>query len=46
MIVPPAGSCGAAKDRMDNQPDMKCYDWFFCVRKIDREKVFAAIMKK
>lgn len=34
VIVPPAGSCGTAKDRMDNQGDMKCYDWFFCTRKL------------
>jgi peroxiredoxin (alkyl hydroperoxide reductase subunit C) len=46
VIVPPAGSCGAAKDRMEKQPDMKCYDWFFCVRKIDREQVFEKILKK
>ncbi|MBU1243674.1 peroxiredoxin [Myxococcota bacterium] len=46
VIVPPAGSCGAAKDRMENQKDMKCYDWFFCVRKISKEQVFEKIMKK
>lgn len=47
LIVPPAGSCGTAKDRMDaNDPDMKCYDWFFCTRKLDKEKVLDAILKK
>jgi len=47
LIVPPAGSCGTAKDRMDaTDPDMKCYDWFFCTRKLDKEKVLDAILKK
>lgn len=36
VIVPPAGSCGVAKDRMEeNHPDMKCYDWFFCTRSLN-----------
>ncbi|MBU1070312.1 peroxiredoxin [Myxococcota bacterium] len=46
VIVPPAGSCGAARDRMESQKDMKCYDWFFCVRKISKEQVFEKILKK
>ncbi|MGI6174744.1 MAG: peroxiredoxin [Christensenellales bacterium] len=34
MIVPTAGSCGAAKERMDNQTDDQyCLDWFMCFRK-------------
>lgn len=32
VIVPPAGSCGVAKERMDNTGDMTCYDWFFCTK--------------
>lgn len=35
VIVPPAGSCGTAKDRVegdDNQVDY-CLDWFMCFRK-------------
>ncbi len=32
VIVPPAGSCGVAKDRMDNK-DIVCKDWFFCTKK-------------
>ena len=40
VIVPPAGSCGVAKDRMEaNDPDVKCYDWFFCTKKLAKEKV-------
>lgn len=46
LIVPPAGSCGTAKERMDGKEDMKCYDWFFCTRKLDREKVLGAIQKQ
>jgi peroxiredoxin 2/4 len=46
VIVPPAGSCGVAKDRMDGKEDMKCYDWFFCTKKLDKDKVLGAILKK
>jgi len=46
VIVPPAGSCGVAKDRMDGKEDMKCYDWFFCVKPIAKEQVFEKILKK
>ena len=34
VIVPTAGSCGTAKDRMDNQTDEQyCLDWFMCFKK-------------
>lgn len=34
VIAPAAGSCGAAKDLMDNQSaDQYCLDWFLCFRK-------------
>jgi len=46
VIVPPAGSCGVAKDRMDGKEDMKCYDWFFCTKKLPEEKVWAEVKKK
>jgi peroxiredoxin (alkyl hydroperoxide reductase subunit C) len=47
VIVPPAGSCGVAKERMETKSeDIKCYDWFFCTKKIDKEKVLKAILKK
>jgi peroxiredoxin (alkyl hydroperoxide reductase subunit C) len=46
VIVPPAGSCGVAKDRMEGKEDMKCYDWFFCTKKLDKEKVLKKILKK
>ncbi|QKG79828.1 peroxiredoxin [Tenuifilum thalassicum] len=47
VIVPPAGSCGSAKDRMDGkEADMKCYDWFFCTKKLDKDEVMKKILKK
>ncbi len=34
VIVPPAGSCGTAKERMETQnDDQYCLDWFLCFRK-------------
>jgi peroxiredoxin (alkyl hydroperoxide reductase subunit C) len=43
VIVPPAGSCGVAKDRMEaNDPDVKCYDWFFCTKKLAKEKILGS----
>ena len=34
VIVPPAGSCGTAKERMENQSENQyCLDWFLCFRK-------------
>jgi peroxiredoxin 2/4 len=46
VIVPPAGSCGVAKDRMEGKEDMQCYDWFFCTKKISKEEVLSTITKK
>lgn len=46
VIVPPAGSCGTAKERMDGKDqDIKCYDWFFCTKKLPQEKVEEALKK-
>jgi peroxiredoxin 2/4 len=39
VIVPPAGSCGVAKDRMENNAEMNCSDWFFCTKPLALEKV-------
>ncbi len=34
VIVPPAGSCGTAKERLESKEDgMYCLDWFMCLRK-------------
>jgi peroxiredoxin (alkyl hydroperoxide reductase subunit C) len=46
VIVPPAGSCGVAKDRMDGREAMKCYDWFFCTKPISKEEVEKKILNK
>ncbi len=40
VIVPPAGSCGVAKDRMETKEEgVTCYDWFFCTKKLSLEEV-------
>ena len=46
VIVPTAGSCGTAKERMENKDEMKCYDWFFCTKEISKEKILDTILKK
>ena len=46
VIVPTAGSCGVAKERMENKEDMHCYDWFFCTKKIDKENIDKEILSK
>ncbi len=46
VIVPTAGSCGTAKDRMEGKEDMNCYDWFFCTKKLDKETVLGKVLKK
>lgn len=46
VIVPTAGSCGVAKERMEKQEDMTCHDWFFCTKKLDRQTVLDRILKK
>ncbi|HDP54817.1 MAG TPA: peroxiredoxin [Bacteroidetes bacterium] len=47
VIVPTAGSCGMAKERMEGKDaDTHCYDWFFCTKKLDKEKVLSKIIKK
>jgi peroxiredoxin (alkyl hydroperoxide reductase subunit C) len=34
IIIPPPGSCGAAKDRVESKEEGKyCLDWFMCFRK-------------
>jgi peroxiredoxin 2/4 len=40
VIVPPAGSCGVAKERMETAAaGVKCYDWFFCTKELALEEV-------
>jgi len=46
VIVPTAGSCGVAKERMENKANLKCYDWFFCTKPISKEEVEKTVLKK
>lgn len=46
VIVPPAGSCGVAKERMEEKKeDVTCYDWFFCTKKLSKEAIDNALLK-
>ena len=37
VIVPPPGSCGVAKERMEKPgEDVHCLDWFMCLKKCSR----------
>lgn len=46
IIVPTAGSCGVAKDRMEATDELDCKDWFFCTKKLDKDLVMNTILKK
>jgi peroxiredoxin 2/4 len=46
VIVPPPGSCGTAKDRMEGKGDINCHDWFFCTRKLDKETILKSLGKR
>ena len=46
VIVPTAGSCGVAKDRMEGKENMTCHDWFFCTKPLPKEDVDKIIDKK
>ena len=46
VIVSPAGSCGVAEERMTNTAGLDCKDWFFCTKKMDKDEVLNAILKK
>ena len=46
VIVPTAGSCGVAKERMETKEEyMHCYDWFFCTRKLSKEAIDNALLR-
>ena len=46
VIVPPAGSCGVAQQRMtDTTGKLKCYDWFFCTNELSKEEVESKLGK-
>jgi len=46
VIIPTAGSCGVAKDRMEGKEGLTCYDWFFCTKKLEKEKILKAVSKQ
>lgn len=47
VIVPTAGTCGEAKERMDDQSgEVTCHDWFFCTKKLPKEEIDSKIFKK
>jgi peroxiredoxin (alkyl hydroperoxide reductase subunit C) len=46
VIVPPAGSCGTAEDRMEGREEgVECVDWFFCTKKVSEDKVWKTVLK-
>jgi peroxiredoxin 2/4 len=44
VIVPTAGSCGVAEERMSGKENggLYCKDWFFCMKPLAKEKVMEA----
>jgi peroxiredoxin (alkyl hydroperoxide reductase subunit C) len=45
VIIGTAGSCGTAKERMEDT-EIECQDWFFCTKKLDKETVLDKVVKK
>jgi len=46
VIVPTAGSCGVAKDRMEGKESgVTCRDWFFCTKPIPKDEIMKKIKK-
>ncbi|MBR2947858.1 MAG: peroxiredoxin [Bacteroidales bacterium] len=46
VIVPPAGSCGVAKSRMDGDEEgVVCHDWYFCTKPLSKETVESKLGK-
>ncbi len=40
VIIPPPGSCGAAKDRVEKAgKDYECLDWFLCLKKLPKDSL-------
>lgn len=46
VIVPTAGSCGVAKERMEDTENLDCKDWFFCTKKLDKSLVLSTLIKE
>jgi peroxiredoxin (alkyl hydroperoxide reductase subunit C) len=45
VIVPTAGSCGVAKERMASKDGITCHDWFFCTKKLPKEEIMKTVLK-
>ncbi len=45
VIVPPAGSCGVAQERMESKNGITCHDWFFCTKELSEAEVLGAVLK-
>lgn len=46
VIVPPAATCGVAKERMENKDEQfHAYDWFFVTKKLSKDEVEAKLGK-
>lgn len=45
VIISPAGSCGVAEERMTSTDELKCEDWFFCTKPLDKEVVLNEVLK-
>ncbi len=44
VIVPPPGSCGAAKERLESKdPSIRCVDWFLCFKHLDQSSIDQAV---
>lgn len=46
VIISPAGSCGVAEERMTSKDELKCEDWFFCTKPLNKDMVLDKILKK
>lgn len=46
VIIPTAGSCGVAKERMEHKNGLTCHDWFFCTKKLAKEEVLEKVLQK
>jgi peroxiredoxin 2/4 len=45
-IVPPPGTLATAQERMTPAMDVTCYDWFISTKKLSKEQVLSAILKR
>lgn len=45
VIISPAGSCGAAEERMTSKNGLTCEDWFFCTKKLDKDTILSELIK-